>query len=118
MVATELAQRYAAGESLRTLSREYHMDKRHIAKTIRAMGGEIRPSGICATPAFLAAQEAARIKGREARRDHCQRCEILVRFDPGQNGYCGECWEEVSHAVVPADSVCVSHHLGRDGPTS
>lgn len=97
MIATDLAQRYSQGESLSTLAREYHMDKRNIARTIRAMGGAMRPAGFDFSPAFLAAQRVGQIRAREARREpgkYCQRCEILLRFDPGQNGYCGECWEE------------------------
>jgi hypothetical protein len=96
MIATELAQRYSQGESLSTLSREYHMDKRNIAKTVRAMGGVMRPAGFNASrtrAGVLASQRKAHDK-RMATGERCCRCEILLRFDPGQNGYCGECFEE------------------------
>jgi hypothetical protein len=39
MIAAELVQRYAQGESLNALALEYHLCNRTIAKTVRAMGG-------------------------------------------------------------------------------
>jgi hypothetical protein len=90
-------QRYAQGESLNALALEYHLDKRTIAKTVRAMGGEIRSAGFDRErmqAGVLASMRQAHEK-RMATGEHCRRCEILLRFDPGQNGYCGECWEEV-----------------------
>lgn len=113
MIATELAQRYAGGESLNTLACEYHLSKRAIAKTVRAMGGEIRPPGFDFSRAEAGRLASAR-KAHEKRMapgEHCQRCEILLRFDPGKDGLCGECFEEVSHVVVFADTL----HRGDPG---
>ena len=97
MIASDLAQRYAQGESLSTLARDYHMNKRTIAKTVRAMGGVIRPAGFDAlrTRAGVLASERKAHDTRMATGACCKRCEILLRFDPGQDGYCGECSEEV-----------------------
>ena len=97
VIATELAQRYGQGESLNTLARDYHMNKRTIAKTVRAMGGEIRPAGFDAerTRAGVLASERKAHEKRMVSGEYCVRCEILLRFDPGQDGLCGECMEEV-----------------------
>ncbi len=73
MIAAELAQRYSQGESLNTLAHEYHMGSDTVSKLVKSMGLALRVD----------------------RRPRCQRCEILLRFDPGQDGYCGECWREV-----------------------
>ena len=100
MIAADLAQRYAQGESLSTLAREYHLAKCTVAKTVRAMGGEIRPAG-GGHRGRIVGPHAAEMRLRKAREkklatgEFCQRCEILLRFDPGQNGYCGECFSEV-----------------------
>jgi hypothetical protein len=98
MVATELAQRYGQGEGLKTLAREFGMGPRTVAKTLRAMGVEIRPAGFTATrtrAGVLASERKADDK-RMATEEYCLRCEILLRYDPGQDGYCGECWREVT----------------------
>lgn len=98
MIATELAARYANGESLSTLAHDYGMNKRTVAKTVRAMGVTVRPAGFDAKRTRAGVLAAAR-KARERRMasgGKCARCEILLRFDPGQNGFCGECWEEVT----------------------
>ena len=121
MIATDIAQRYAKGESLEALAHEYHMNKRTISKTVRAMGVEIRPAGFDATrtrSGVLASALSAHER-KLATGIYCKKCEIILRYDPGQDGYCGECFEEVSHAVVPALALHCSdsdlHDTAADG---
>jgi hypothetical protein len=96
MIAAEMARRYAKGESLSTLAREYHLAKRTVARLVRTMGGEIRPSGFdnARRQAGLLASGRKSHEKRMHAHEHCKRCEILLRYDPGQDGLCGECWEE------------------------
>lgn len=97
MIAADLAQRYAQGESLNALALEYGVCKKTVARLVRAMGGEMRPAGFDRSRILAGVQASARqaYEKRMATGEHCRRCEILLRFDPGQDGYCGECWEEV-----------------------
>ena len=100
MIASDLAQRYAQGESLRTLAQDYHLDKRTVAKTVRAMGGVIRPAGgghrgQAATRAAIEMRRQKAHARKLAAGLFCRRCEILLEFDPGRDGLCGECMEEV-----------------------
>jgi len=96
MIASDLAQRYGEGAGLKLLSVEFRMSPRTVAKTLRAMGVVIRPAGFNAerTRAGVLDSERKAHEKRMATGAFCTRCEILLRFDPGQNGYCGECWEE------------------------
>ena len=96
MIAADLAQRYAQGESLRTLAQDYHLDKRTIAKTVRAMGVVIRPAGFNAsrTRAGVLASERKAHDKRMATGAFCKRCEILLSQAPtGGAGLCGYCLE-------------------------
>ena len=96
MIASDLAQRYGEGESLNTLAQDYHLDKRTIAKTVRAMGGVIRPAGFNAsrTRAGVLASERKAHDKRMATGAFCKRCEILLSQAPtGGAGLCGYCLE-------------------------
>ena len=100
MIAADIAARYGQGESLSTLAREYRLCKRTIAKTVRAMGGVIRRAGggHRGQAAPRAAIEMRRQKAHARKLAtglFCRRCEILLEFDPGRDGLCGECMEEV-----------------------
>jgi len=96
VIASDLAQRYGEGESLNTLAQDYHLDKRTIAKTVRAMGGVIRPAGFNAsrTRAGVLASERKAHDKRMATGAFCKRCEILLSQAPtGGAGLCGYCLE-------------------------
>ena len=101
-VKEEILGRYQQGDSLVTLMAEYHIGQVPLRRLLTAMGATIRPAGgsargrIVPKRAVEMRQRKAHDK-RMASGERCQRCEILVRFDPGQDGYCGECFEEVSH---------------------
>jgi hypothetical protein len=83
MIATELVQRYSQGESKSALARRYGISWDKVASILVHM---------------------------DAAGPTCKRCEILLRFDPGQDGFCGECWEEVGNVDLVSQSAPRSDH--------
>jgi len=102
-VKEEILARYQAGGSLTVLISKYHIGQHTLRRLLVSMGATIRPVGVRVHQVSREEVRALQHKARERRMasgEYCRRCEILLRYDPGQDGYCGECWEEVSHAVV------------------
>ena len=102
MIASDLAQRYGEGAGLKLLSVEFRMSPRAVAKTLRAMGVVIRPAGFNAerTRAGVLGSERKAHEKRMATGAFCKRCEILLEFDPGRDGWCGECLEEAQDVTA------------------
>jgi hypothetical protein len=95
-VKDEILARYQGGVSFVILMRDYHIGQTTLRRLLASMGATIRPAGVRVHLPSRKEAAAAECKAHERRMasgEYCQRCEILLRFDPGQNGYCGECWE-------------------------
>ena len=99
-VAAVILASYQDGNSLTTLMAKYHIGQDQLRRLLVSMGATIRPCGVRVHQMSREEAHASQRKARERRMgtgERCQRCEILLRFDPGQDEYCGECFEEVSH---------------------
>lgn len=120
-VKEEILARYQAGDGLVILRRDYHIGQNQLRRLLTAMGATIRPAGVRVHQVSREEARAAQRKARERRMasgEHCVRCEILLRYDPGREGYCGECYLEVSHDLVSALALHLGHPMGPDGPAA
>lgn len=112
-VKEEILACYQQGDSLVTLMATYHIGQHPLRRLLTAMGATIRPVGVRVHQVSREEASASQHKARERRMasgEKCQRCEILLRFDPGREGYCGECWEEVGNVDLVSQAAVRSDH--------
>ena len=90
----EILVRYQDGDSLHTLRRDYHLGLPKLRRLLVAMGATIRPTGQHGRPCDYRNPSFAQqdIQDHTGDPQYCKRCEILLRFDPGHDGYCSECF--------------------------
>jgi len=97
MIATEILTRYQAGDGFLTLMRAYHIGQPTLRRLLITMGATIRPHGQHGRPSAYQSSSVAQrdIENHHGDPQYCKRCEILLRFDPGQHGYCRECLQHL-----------------------